>query len=150
MGTKKEGDPRGLELWPDDEPGSDDYPRPKALPLGEFGIEIFDPKTQPKDVMADFVSHFLINKDERVKGHYDKFIQSMTPKQKKILTEQYDYSKKNYGEKRNFKEWSTASGLPAWFRGYAFGQWDRPGEMYTPEQISDFDAMLRYLRGAEK
>ena len=67
--SPKEG--RGfLEFYDPQEPGSPEYPRPKELPLGKVGIEVFDPKTKPIDILADYVSHYGVEKDPYLSERY--------------------------------------------------------------------------------
>lgn len=136
-----------LEFWPPDEEGDPTYPRPKTLPVGKPGIQVLRNDTRPIDVLGDVVSHYLVNTDPTIKGYYQQFQQSLTPQQRQNLVGQYKYAEKNEGEKRPFPEWEQTSGLPAYFRGYAFQQWPNAKAMYTPEQLQMFDTMIKYLRG---
>lgn len=140
------GGPGVLEFWPGEETGTPEYQRPKEFPMGQAGVEVFNPKTRPIDILGDVASHHLINTDPVIKQHYEQFQQSLTPQQQARLTQQYLYAKKNDGEKRPYPVWAERSGLPAYFRGYAFQQWDRPEELYTPAQMQQFDKMMQYLR----
>lgn len=135
-----------LEFWPPDESGTPQYPRPVDFPMGKAGVEVYDQNTRPIDILGDVVSHQLVQTDPTIKQHYEEFQQSMTPDQQSRLREQYQYAQQNEGEKRPFDQWSKLSGVPAYFRGYPFQQWDNPQELYTPEQMKKFDAMMEYLR----
>lgn len=136
-----------LEFWPPGEPGSSDYARPSGLDLGAPGVEV-GPKARPIDILADVVSHHLVNTDPGLKRAYSTFVNSVTPEQEQMLRNQYQYAKQSFGEKRNFDTWKEVSGLPAFFRGYPFQQW--PAEFnqraYTPQQTQLLDAMMRYLQ----
>lgn len=138
-----------LESWPPGETGAEDFKRPGEFPVGKFGVEVFDPKTRPLDVLADVVSHHLINVDPKIKQFYSDFVSSITPHQEEILKDQYQYAKEREGEKRSFDQWKKMSGLPAFFRGYPFQQW--PAEFnqhsYTSTQRAKLDEMMAYLRG---
>lgn len=148
------GDDRMLESWQPNDPGwtwgsgNTYYPRPKGIPNDKFGIEILDPKTRPLDVLGDVVSHQLVNTDPKIAGYYQQFKDSLTPEQHAQLQEQYQYAQQNEGETRPYAEWEQASGLPAYFRGYAFDQWpkDFNDKAYTPEQRKMFDDMMSYLK----
>lgn len=131
-----------LEYWPQGEGGAPDYPRPREFPMDSIGIEVYDRRTRPMDIMGDITSHGLIYSDPEIMSHYETFKKSLTPRQKEYLKKQYEHS----GDKRPYKDWEERSGLPAYFRGYAFQQWDRPNEMYTTEQMRNFDRMMQYLR----
>jgi len=136
-----------LEFYDPEETGSPEYPRPKELPLGKVGIEVFDPKTKPIDILADYVSHYGVQKDPYLSERYKQFSGSMNPKQKKRLQEQYKYYQEHpqYKEQRPYAEWEKASGMPGYFRGYTFNQWNNPKEMYTPQQLQVLDQVRKYL-----
>lgn len=138
-----------LEYWPKGEPGSPDRPRPGAFDINKPGVEVFRKDTRPIDVAGDVVSHELIKSDPKIKKYYESFVSSLTPKQEKILREQYEHSRANEGEKRSFDAWKSNTGLPAYFRGYAFKQWPQESikELYTSEQLKMSDDMIRYLSG---
>jgi hypothetical protein len=136
-----------LEFWPPGEKGTGDAARPSQLPLDAPGVQIYSDKTTPLDVLGDVTSHYLVNTDPQVKGYYQKFASSLNPKQQQFLQQQYQWSVENEGEKRPFAEWAKTSGIPAYFRGYAFKQWPEEfnEQAYTPEQRAMFDDMMKYL-----
>jgi len=134
-----------LEFWPADESGTPDRPRPAEFPPGQVGVEVYNPNTRPIDILGDVVSHHLVKTDPTLKGFYDAFKGSLTQGQKSILQRQYFAAQKEYGEERNFYDWLDSSGLPAYFRGYAFKQWDNPEQLYTPGQMRMFDQMMQHL-----
>lgn len=141
--------PKFIEAWSRGEPGTQDRPRPPQLDINKPGLEVpkGDTRTRVDDIMADIVSHWMTKDDPTIKGYYDRFVASMTPDQKRRLHEQYVYSQTHLGEKRKEELWREMSGLPAWFRGYAFNQWpkDFTSRVYTPQQRAMFDKMMRYL-----
>ena len=145
-----------LEYWPPDEPGTDEYQRPKELRKGKAGLQVFRADTRPIDVLGDIVSHGMVNDDKTIKKHYADFVDSLTPDQEQRLKEQYEHATKNEGEKRPFKDWKEHTGLPGYFRGYAFQQWAKSredpvaAELYTPAQMDRFDSMMKYLRGEKE
>jgi hypothetical protein len=135
-----------LETWPKDETGTPGSPRPKEFPMGTTGIEVYNPKTRPIDIMGDVASHYLIQTDPTVKAFYEQFQQSMTPRQRDIMKEQYQHARQNEGETRPYDIWHAQTGLPGYFRGYAFDQWGANAKgMYTTKQIEMFDKMKKYL-----
>lgn len=136
-----------LEAWPPGETGDQSQPRPKEFAPDQYGIEVYRPDTRPIDVLGDVVSHFMIKTDPRIKAYYDQFSASITPDQERILRDQYQYAKQREGEKRPYKQWRESSGLPAYFRGYAFQQWPKQTwkTHYTPQQRTMLNDMLRYL-----
>src|SRR5229473_6267124 len=81
---------------------------------------------------------FLCRSQLRVpqRAAYDSFSQSRTKEQKDRLIDQYLYARRNEGEKRPYADWEKISGIPAYFRGYAFKQWpdEFNAKAYTPEQ----------------
>jgi hypothetical protein len=137
-----------LEFWAPGNGGAPQYPRPQSLPMDSPGVEIRSAKTRPIDVLGDVVSHHLINTDPKISGYYQQFQNSLTADQHARLQEQYQYAQKNLGETRPYAEWAQASGLPAYFRGYAFQQWpsDFNQQAYTPQQRAMFDEMMNYLQ----
>ena len=135
-----------LESWPAQETGTPEAPRPPEFPLGKQGIEIYNPQTRPIDIMGDVASHFMTQSHPEIAKHFETFANSMEPWQHDNLKDQYAFAKQFHGEKRPFEDWKQMSGLPAYFRGYAFDQWPDAQSMYTPQQIQNFDSMMRYLR----
>jgi hypothetical protein len=136
-----------LEFWPAGEPGTLPYPRPQGIPQGKAGVEVRSSQTRPIDVMGDVASHHMIEADPYVKGYYKDFEKSLEPWQRERLREQYEYSRQHFGEDRSFDAWLEMSGLPGYFRGYPFDQWEDPARMYTPGQMEGLDDMMAYLRG---
>jgi len=136
-----------LEFWPAGEPGHPTAPRPDVLPIDSRGVEIFKKETRPTDVLGDVVSHDLVNTNPRLKKYYEDFEKSLTPEQQQTLRRQYQHAV-SQGEERPFETWRQHSGLPAYFRGYAFEQWpaEDAASYYTPAQIEAFDEMNTYLR----
>ena len=136
-----------LEFYDPEEIGSPEFPRPKELPLGKIGIEVFDPKTRPIDILADYVSHYGVEQDPFLVERYKQFASSMTPEQRQRLQEQYKYYQQHpeYREQRPYEEWEKVSGLPGYFRGYTFNQWENPRELYTQQQLQMLDEVRRYL-----
>ena len=65
-----------LEFYGEDEPGSPEYPRPKEFPMGKIGLEVFNPKTRPLDILGDYVSHYGVEKDPYLSERYQQFSQS--------------------------------------------------------------------------
>lgn len=135
-----------LEFWPADETGTPSSPRPSEFPMGKPGVEVYDPKTRPIDVLGDIVSHHLIHTDPTIKHYYQQFQDSMTSDQHATLRDQYDYAQKNQNEQRPYDVWAEHSGIPSYFRGYPFQQWDKAEQMYTPDQLKMFDQMMMYLK----
>ncbi len=135
-----------LEFWPPGEGGAPDLPRPKEFNINKPGIEVYDPKTRPEDILGDAVSHHLVNVDPQLKADYANFEKSLTPQQQSKLQEQYQWAQKNEGERRPYQDWYKASGLPGFFRGYLFNQWENPERIYTPEQIKFFDGVRERLK----
>ncbi len=136
-----------LEFYDPQETGSPEYPRPRELPLGKVGIEVFDPETRPIDILADYVSHYGVNNDPFLAQLYQQFIGSINAEQRQRLQKQYQYYQQHpeYREQRPYEKWEEISGIPGYFRGYTFNQWDNPQEKYTPQQIEILDQVRKYL-----
>ena len=128
--------------------------RPAGMPLGQQGVAVFDSKTTPLDILADWTSHYGRVKDPVVKKNYDTFVKTFTPEQNKMLKEQYKYARENEGETRTFDQWKEVSGIPAWYRGYLFNQWPKSfiDKFYTAAQLQHLNKVRPYLnlRGNEK
>jgi hypothetical protein len=139
--NKREG---YLEFYPPEETGSPDYPRPKELPMGRVGIEVFNPKTRPIDVLGDYVSHYGVNVDPQLKDYYSRF-QQMVPVE--TMQKRYQEHQKLFGEQRPYQEWYEVAGFPEYFRGYVFDQFPREvsQRQYTPEQLRYLDEVRKYL-----
>jgi hypothetical protein len=141
--TPKPKETRFLEFYPPDEPGSPEMPRPKSLPMGRVGIEVFRPNVKPIDILGDYVSHYGVQADPELKKYYGQFRESLDPK---VMQERYKYHRENFGETRPFEEWSESSGVPEIFRGYTFNQFgDNAAELYTPQQLMILDQVRKYL-----
>lgn len=138
-----------MEYWPANEPGAANRPRPQALPMEKPGLEVYRSDARPIDVLGDVVSHQLVDTDPVVKNNYQDFMASMNPEQYQTLRDQYDYARKNNGEQRSYDQWAEVSGIPAYFRGYAFQQWPQEAtdKMYTQGQRNGFDSLMNYLSG---
>ena len=134
-----------LEFYSPTETGSKQNPRPKSLPMGQVGIEVLREDTRPIDVLGDYVSHWGVKEDPFLRRSYQAFVNSLDDKQLNILQRQYIDSKKMYGENRPFNQWLEITGLPGYFRGYTFDQWDKPEEMYRPDQLKLLDNVKGYL-----
>jgi len=134
-----------LEWWPSGEPGTTKNPRPSTIPLQGMGVEVYAPSTRPIDIAGDVVSHHLVNTDPRFKDIYTQFEQSLQPWQRDILKKQYQYAVKNEEETRPYEQWYGASGLPGYFRGYPFQQWDDPS-YYSYDQRRLLDTIIPLLQ----
>lgn len=138
VSPRAKGDRRGLEFYAPDEE--------RSFAPGHVAIEVFDPEAQPKDVAGDLVSHWLARGRDPVVTHaYNEFEASLTPEQKATLRSHYAWDRK-HGEDRDYATWYRMSGLPAYFRGRLFRQWDENDGPYTPEQLARFELLDRYLR----
>jgi len=137
-----------LEFYGPEETGSPEYPRPENLPMGKVGVQVFDPTTKPIDILADYVSHYGVEKDPFLSERYQKFSNSFTPEQNQKLQEQYAYYQKHpeYKESRPYEDWLKASGMPGYFRGYTFNQWENSGDAYTKPQLDLLNQIREYLK----
>jgi hypothetical protein len=135
-------DDRMLEFWHPDEPGSSESPRPDTLPLGKPGVQVFNPKTSPLDILGDYVSHYGVQADPRLAAMYQQFGQSLDPA---MMQRRYAEHQQMFGEKRPYEDWYSSTGLPEYFRGYTFNQWPDAAQMYTPEQLQILNQVRQYL-----
>jgi hypothetical protein len=142
------GGGRGLlEFYGPDEPGSPEYPRPQEIPMGQVGVQVFDPKARPMDILADYVSHYGVEQDPFLKERYQQFSSSFTPEQQQTLKEQYEWYQKHpeFKETRPYEEWANIVGVPGYFRGYTFDQWKDSQGAYTPQQLQLLNQVRQYL-----
>jgi hypothetical protein len=109
-----------LEFFPADEPGSPERPRPKEFPMGKIGVEVYDPKTRPIDMLGDITSHYLIYEDPQVKQYYDQFQNSLNIGQYDRLRNQYQFAQQNYGEQRPYEDGMSAQDCLVIFVGMLF------------------------------
>jgi hypothetical protein len=145
-----------LEFYPPQEVGSEQYPRPEQFPIDKFGVDIRSPMTRPIDVLGDYVSHYGIYTDPVLMASYKEIEKSLTGEQKDFLKRQYEDYKRGYfinesgdkvslgeKEKGTFEEWLDRSGLPGFYRGNIFNQWE--DKYYTPRQLELFKKAKQYL-----
>jgi hypothetical protein len=138
----RSGDNRYLEAYPPGETGNPNDPRPKQLPINRYGIHVLSPNVTPLDILGDYVSHGAVKDDPILKKMYDEF-QSTVPDS--VMKERYKVHQQRYGEKRPFEEWLQTAGMPEYFRGYTFNQWNKPEEMYTQQQLQILDKIKEYV-----
>jgi hypothetical protein len=132
----KDGDGRRMEYY-----SSEDSP------TGEEMIDIFDPALQGEELQNAIVGEFLHSAPTRSKEYAElrDVLQSIkTPQQNQDDISRYEYAKENYGESRPFEKWLDVSGLDAFIRGYAVGQWEP--EYYTDEQKIVIDMMMDIVK----
>lgn len=139
-----------LESWPIGEEGGA-IPRPAGLPMDRGGIQMgmLRAPTSVNDALADFASHIGNNPNEpaydpKLASIYSRFAQSLNPA---FLKSRYEDAKANRGEKRPFEVFSTASDIPALFRGYTFNQWpdEFNNKAFSPKQKSIMDEARTHL-----
>jgi hypothetical protein len=138
----KGGGKRKLEYWPRGEPGNARTPRPSSIPIDKAGVEIFDRDVSPKDILADYVSHEAVTSDPRLRQLYSEF-QATVPDA--TMRERYEYHRKNLGEDRDYETWRERTGMPEYFRGYTFDQWQDAKRFYSPEQLRKLDEIRSYI-----
>lgn len=147
--TPMPGDNRMLEFWPPGEPGDAQYPRPKELAIDKPGVQIINSDTKPSDVAADIISHYMVEKDPKLKVMYQQFADTFkTPEGQARLKQDYEWAKQNEGEKRSFEDWASITRIPDYFRGYLFKQWPEKAysQMYSKGQLGLLDQMGSYLQ----
>lgn len=133
-----------LEFYDDKETGTGDTPRPEGIPLGQVGVEIKDKNVRPIDLLGDYVSHYAVYNDPKLKPLYDEFVKTIPEKQQR---DRYNYAVKNFGEDRSYEDWKEMSGDPGMLRGYVFDQFPKEelDKIYSPEQIKLLDKVKNYL-----
>ena len=133
-----------LEFYDEKETGTGDTPRPEGIPLGQVGVEIRDTNVRPIDVLGDYVSHYAVYNDPKLKPLYDEFVKTIPENQQR---DRYNYAVENFGEERSYEDWKEMSGDPGMFRGYVFDQFPKEefDKIYSPEQIKLLDKVKDYL-----
>ena len=123
--------------------------RPKEIPIDKFGVQGFSRNLTPKDVLADYASHWATNPanpsaDKHLSGLYQRFAETLD--KHKLMT-QYQWAKEHANESRPFDQWAQQSGIPAAFRGYAFDQWPKEfnDKYYSSESRSVLDEVRKHL-----
>ena len=132
---------RLLEFYAPDEPGDPNSPKPASF-AGRPGVQVLSPQVRPIDILADYVSHYGVNTDPKLQQLYQQFSQQVDPAQ---MQQRYQYHQQNLGEKRPYEDWYKQTGLPEYFRGYTFNQWEKPEEMYNPQQLQTLNLVRQYL-----
>lgn len=142
-----------LESWPVGEPGAADYQRPSQLPIDQFGVQVFDQNTTPRDLAADVVSHYAVQNDPALSGDYQAFAKTFgTPEGQDRLRQDYSYARQNEGERRPMNDWASIDRIPAYMRAYVFSQWPNADKAFSPEQKVILDRIKAYVnkpRGAK-
>ena len=132
----QEGD-RQLEFYHPEE-----TQRPPSIPAGKVGIQVFNPKVTPEDILGDYVSHYGVEVDPKLKDYYQQFSGLLDPA---TMQKRYQYHQQNFGEQRPYEEWSRMTGVPEIFRGYTFNQFPDAQKLYTPEQLNVLNQVRSYL-----
>lgn len=135
---------RKMEFYPADESYN---PNP-----GKPTIEVFSDDVSSKDAMGEVFSHLLPNIDPDFKAARSKFIASIDPKQKEMLSGDYQSQLKSgvypKGQQPSFDQWLNTGGGDAFFRGYVADQY--PKEFYRPDQVAMFTPLLEKLGVSDK
>ena len=141
--TPNKDSPYYLEHFPPGEIGSLEMPRPKGIPLEEYGLQIFK-DVRPEDIAGDIISHHIVNKDKYLSKKYKDFKNSVSLE---TMKERYKYHKENLNEERDFNSWSERTGYPELLRGYVFDQFDgeTKNNLYSSEQKEILDAIKQYI-----
>lgn len=131
----------GGEGWPAGETGDPSYPRPKALPLGQHGVEI-GPGSSPEDVAGE-----VLHVDPYANQTRAQLKASLSPEQKTYLKkESLDYGNPQ-GPEEEDHAWDNA--VDSAIRGKVVGQWpDKANQAmnYSPAQQKLLDNLSQYMR----
>lgn len=131
---------RKMEYYPPDEGHN---PNP-----GKPTIEVFDKKTNSKDMLGEVFSHLLPATDPEFRKARADFISGLDKNQREILTGDYEAFVKSgvseKGREPTFEQWLSTVGGDAFFRGYVANQY--PKKFYRKDQIELFDNLLKKLK----
>ena len=136
------------EAYPPEETGrpmgDGTFSRPKELPMGQLGIEIYRPDSFTHHDLAGEVLHI----DPYSREISDKLAKTWTPEQLKTLREHaldYDATLAEGRPEADAIRNATDSAL----RGYVVNQW--PQEVnndfkYSPKQLQMFQSLQKYMK----
>lgn len=131
---------RKMEFYPPDEEYN---PRP-----GKPTIELFSRDIGSKDALGEMFSHFLPKIDPAFGAAREKFVASIDPEQKKMLSGDYQEQIRSgvypKGREPGFDQWLKTNGGDAFFRGYVADQY--PKEFYRPDQVAAFAPLISALQ----
>jgi len=131
------------ETWPADEPGAPDWPRPKELPMGRVGVQVFRPNEfGPTDLAAEFLHVDPVAHETR-----SKLLESMTPAQIEALkSASGDYAMSlRVGQSEDM---ALQNAVDSALRGYTVGHWPEEANAsmgYTKQQKDMLDNLKRYM-----
>jgi len=149
-------DPKGqgyLETYPPGEAGSEKYPRPKSLPMSEWGIGLSSPDVPAIDITADMFSHI----DPTGKALGRGLAATLSDRQLQELASQYnDYSMTLRENSPNAEAIALTNGSDAILRTAVFGQ-GGPGAVrglsefkFNVEQKAILDKARNYAYTGDK
>lgn len=143
--VNKKSDGRILEAWSPTEEGYVGGARPKEIPMGKIGLEIYNPdKVSADDIAADVLHH-----DKFANQIRDKMLDTIKsdPEQLSKLKEasaDYQYSI----DAGQSKEQALKNAVDSAIRGYVVNQWPEEAnkEMgYSDKQQSMLDQLKSYM-----
>ena len=113
-------------------------------------IEIFDPDLQGDELEQAIIGEYLHEAPRRSPEYASmrsRLNDIKTPGQLQDDVARYNDAVENYGETRPYDKWMEVSGLDAFIRGYAVGQW--PENYYTDLQKQVIDSMMQQIKGVK-
>ncbi len=136
------------ETWPTMEEGGPDRPRPKNLPLGRVGVEVF----RPDSFGASDLAAELLHVDPVANTTRAQMLKMLTPAQiARLKQEARDYQ--STLDRGQGEESAMRNAMDSALRGYAMQQWPAEANQamgYTPAQLQMLDALKRYVTTGKK
>jgi hypothetical protein len=136
------------ETWPSDEEGTPDRPRPKELPAGRVGVQVFRPNDfGPNDLAAEFLHIDPVANETRA-----SLRASLTPAQ----IERLKYTSRDYQstlDRGENEDRAIQNAIDSALRGYTVGQWPAEANTamgYSPQQLHLLENLKRYMRTGKK
>ena len=136
------------ETWPADEEGTPDRPRPKELPAGRIGVQVFRPTDfGPSDLAAEFLHVDPVANETRT-----SLRASLTPAQ----IEQLKHASRDYQstiDRGESEDRAVQNATDSALRGYTVGQWPAEANAsmgYSPAQLQMLENLKRYMRTGKK
>jgi hypothetical protein len=131
------------ETWPSDEEGTPDRPRPRNLPVGRVGIQVF----RPNDFSASDMAAELLHVDPVANTTREGMLKLLTPQQiERLKANSLDY--KSTIDRGESKQRALQNAMDSALRGYAMNQWPEEANQsmgYTPEQRKMLDILRAYV-----
>lgn len=131
------------ETWPIGEPGSDYSPRPSAIPIGQLGVEVYNPQSFSAHDLAGEVLHA----DPMANSVRQQLMNSWTPKQLSALKQHSADYQESLDQGQSEAD-AIRNATDAAMRGYVINQWPshvNKAMKYDKNQLKMLDGLRTYM-----